>query len=192
MKYRIFVLFLLIFFQTLPVFAHATEPRLEINIDRIIPGGVIDVRGVGFDYEAVITLTLIGSQGEVALGEIAADTEGVFLKIVTLPSDLPEGTYYFRGVSPHHYTLSPALTVQGNAIPAESEEERWDEEDYLPYAIPTYPPGVIPGVVMTPTVTGAPLEISPSSSRSSTNLLYLAGLMVVAVFMVFTFLRRKS
>jgi hypothetical protein len=176
-------------------FAHAGEPRLEINVDRILPGGIVDVRGVGFDYEDAVTLTLIGPQGELALGEVTADTEGVFIHIVTLPTDLAEGTYYFRGVTTHHYTLSPALTVQGNAIPAEGEgeEERWEEEDQLPFAIPTYPPGVVPGVASTPApIAAAPVDASPVSSGLSTNILILAGLMVVVAVLMFGFMRKKN
>ena len=71
-------------------FAHAEEPRLEISVDRILPGGIVDVRGVGFDYEDVVTLTLIGAQGELPLGEVVADTEGVFIHIVYV-------TYRSRG-----------------------------------------------------------------------------------------------
>ena len=178
-----------------PAFAHATEPRLEINIDRIIPGGVIDVRGVAFDYEEIVTLTLLGAQSEFPLGEVVADTEGIFLQTVTLPSDLAEGIYYFRGVTTHHYTLSPALTVQGNAIPAEGEEEeRWEEEEYLPYAIPTFPPGVVPGVVTAsaPIATAVPVQAPSVSSGLSTNILILIGLMVLVVLVVIALGKKRA
>jgi hypothetical protein len=194
MKRRIIVLFLLIFLQCTSAFAHATEPRLEINIDRIIPGGIIDLRGVAFDYEAMVTLTLIGAQGELPLGEVTADTEGVFIHIVTLPADLAEGTYYFRGVSTHHYTLSPALTVQGNAIPpeGEGEEERWEEEEYLPFPIPTYPPGVIPGAVPGATQF-VPVEAPPTPvSGLNTTIWIIVGLMVVVVILGIVFVKKKT
>ena len=200
MKFTSFVAFLLLItillisvIPTRNAFAHATEPRIEINIDRIMPGGVLDLRGVAFDYEEVVTLTLIGTQGEFSLGEITADAEGIFLHIVKLPTDLAEGTYYFRGVTTHHYVISPALTVQGNAIPAEGEgeEERWEEEDQLPFAIPTYPPGVVPGAAPGATQS-VPVEAPPApSSGLNGNLWLLAGLMVLVVFLVVGFMRRK-
>ena len=174
------------------VFAHAYEPRLEINVDRILPGGIVDVRGVGFDYDELVTLTLIGAQGELGLGDVSADTEGVFLHIVTIPIDLTEGAYYFRGVTSHHYVISPALTVQGNAIPAEGEEERWEEEEYLPYAIPTYPPGVVPGAAPGATQS-VPVEApSTTSSGLNANIWIIAGLMVLVAFLVIGFMRRKT
>ena len=192
MKFRIIVLTILfLLLSPASVFAHATEPRLEINIDRIIPGGLVDLRGVAFDYEAIVTLTLIGAQGELPLGEVTADTDGVFIHIVTLPTDLAEGTYYFRGVSTHHYTLSSALTVQGNAIPAEGEgeEERWEEEDPLPYAIPTYPPGVVPGAAPGATQS-IPVEATPASNQNW-MIFAIGALMVIGISILLSF-KRKS
>ena len=193
MKIRIILPALLFFFlPPLSVHPHATEPRLEINIDRSIPGGIIDLRGVAFDYDEVVTLTLIGTQSELAFGEVMADTDGIFLYIVTLPADLAEGTYYFRAVTSHHYVISPALTVQGNAIPVEGEEERWDEEEYLPYAIPTYPPGVIPGAAPGATQS-VPVEAPSARSLGlNTNLWVLAALMVLVVALVCAFMRKKA
>ena len=188
MKIRIISIFILVvLFQSSAVLAHPTEPRLEVNVDRILPGAVVDVRGVGFDYEEVVTLTLIGAQSEFPLGEVVADTEGVFLQIVTLPSDLAEGTYYFRGVTTHHYTLSPALTVQGNAIPAEGEgEERWEEEDPLPYAIPTYPPGVVPGATQS-----IPVEATPAPNQNWV-MLAMATLTVIGISILLGFRRKRQ
>ncbi len=192
MKRRIIVLILLIFFQFRSAFAHATEPRLEINIDRIMPGGIIDLRGVAFDYEEVISITLIGGQSELPFGEIIADTEGIFLHIVTLPIELAEGTYYFRGVTTHHYVLSPALTVQGNAILPEGEEERWEEEDYLPFPIPTYPPGVIPGLAPGSTQS-IPVEATPvTASELNLNLWTLAGFIFLVAIFVIGIMRRNK
>ena len=69
-----------------PAFAHGDEPRLEISSDRLNPGGVIDVRGVDFEFEEVVTLALIGAEVEIPFGEVRADTEGIFLQIVTFRS----------------------------------------------------------------------------------------------------------
>ena len=75
--------------------AHSTQPRLEINVERLNPGGIVDVRGVSFGMEESVTLTLISSSAEIPLGEMPSDAEGEFLHIAVLPSDLAEGTYYF-------------------------------------------------------------------------------------------------
>jgi hypothetical protein len=176
MNHRIvlFALFLL-FHSSSTVYAHPIEPRLEINIDRIIPGGVVDVRGVGFDYEEVVTLALIGPQAELALGEVIADTEGVFLNSVSLPLDLTEGTYYFRGITTHHYTISPPLTVQGAPIPEGDNQESRDREDALLAPMPTFPPPVV-----TAPVPQVQVEAAPASS-GNLILLALAALTVIGI-----------
>lgn len=47
-------------FSIQPVLAHGDEPRIEISVGRINPGGVIEVRGVDFEYEETATLALVG------------------------------------------------------------------------------------------------------------------------------------
>ena len=183
------VIYALLFTST--VYAHATEPRLEINIDRIIPGGVIDVRGVGFDYEEVVRLTLIGSQGELDLGEVTADLEGIFLNIVTLPSDLLEGTYYFRGVTTHHYTISPPLTVQGTAILDGEDQEARDWDDVMLAPMPTFVPGVVPGSPPQQPAPTGPAQELPTSSSLPSNMFILAVLMVFVIILLFGMLRRR-
>ena len=193
MKIRISLIFILvILIQSFSVSAHSDEPRLEISVDRMIPGGVIDVRGVAFDYEEVVTLTLIGAQSELPFGEVIADIEGVFLHTVTLPIELAEGTYYFRGITSHHYIINPALTVQGNAIlsEGEDEEERWEEEDYLPYAIPTYPPGVVPGVV-TGATQSIPVETTPAPNQNWV-IFALAALTIISISILLVFRRKHQ
>lgn len=129
-----------------PALAHGGEPRLEINVERINPGGTVDVRGVEFDYEQTVALYLERTGIVVQLGEAVTDPEGVFLHIVVVPADLPQGVYYVRAVTSHHDVLSPALTVQGSPILEEGggQGER-DEDDGLLAPMPTYAPGVVPG-----------------------------------------------
>src|SRR6266498_4413088 len=109
----LFIVVLLSLFVVPGASAHNGRPRLEINVERIQPGGVLDVRGVEFDYEQSVTLYLERKGIVVQLGEAVTDLDGVFLQIVVLPVDLPEGVYDVRAVTSHHDVLSPALTVQG-------------------------------------------------------------------------------
>ena len=85
-------------------------------MERLHPGEVVNLRGVSFEMDIIVTVTLLGSVVEVPLGEIISNGEGEFTHIVALPADLVEGTYYFRAVTSHHYVLSPPLTVWGTAI----------------------------------------------------------------------------
>jgi hypothetical protein len=165
-----------------PSLAHGGEPRLEINVERINPGGVLDVRGVEFDYEQSVTLYLERTGIVVQLGEAVTDLEGVFLHVVVVPTDLPEGVYNIRAVTSHHDVLSPALTVQGSPILGEGGGQgARDEDDGLLAPMPTF----APGVSSTPLPQTAALE-PPVSTRSSTTLIYsiLAGLVILALLSI--------
>lgn len=124
------------------VSAHASQPRVEISVERLNPGGVVNVRGVSFGMDDVVSLMLLGSNVETPLGEVIADGEGEFLQIVVLPTDLTEGTYYIRATTSHHQVLSPPLTVWGTAIVEGGGQGERDEDDALLAPMPTYAPGV--------------------------------------------------
>ena len=175
-------------FAVSPVLAHGDEPRLEISSDRMNPGGVIEVRGVDFEFEEVVALALIGPELEIAVGEIAADTEGVFLHIATLPVDLKEGAYYFRAITDDHEILSPVLLVQGPAIMNEEGggQGQRDEDDGLLAPMPTFAPGVSP--------TQPAQSASPTAPVSNGNqkIITISILVVVGIFMVFGFRRMKK
>jgi hypothetical protein len=167
--------------------AHGRTPRLEISVERMNPGGVVDVRGVEFDYEEVVTLYLERQGIVIELGQIVADLEGIFIHIIVLPVDLPAGEYKIRGVTDHHDVLSPVLTVQGPAILSEEggQGER-DEDDGLLAPMPTYAPGVVPGGVVPTKSVGQPIpEETPVSRRSPMLLLGLSILLVLAVLFIF-------
>jgi hypothetical protein len=123
--------------------AHGRTPRLEISAERMNPGGVLDIRGVEFDYEELVTLYLERQGIVVPLGEVNADLEGIFIQTIVLPADLPAGNYTIRGVTEHHDVLSSSFSVQGPAIAGEGggQGER-DDADGLLAPMPTYAPGL--------------------------------------------------
>ena len=170
------------------VFAHNQTPRVEISLERLHPGEVVDVRGVSFEMDEPVTLTLIGSGVEVPLGEVLSNGEGEFLHIVQLPSDLVEGAYYFRAVTNHHFVISPPLTVWGTAVSEGGGQGLRDEDDGLLAPMPTFPPAV--ATVSAPVVS-APAEDLPASSGLRTNTVVLAAVMVLAIILVFGMLRRR-
>jgi len=175
----LFIVVLLSLFVVPDASAHSGRPRLEINVERIQPGGVLDVRGVEFDYEQTVTLYLERKGILVQLGEAVTDLDGVFLQIVVLPVDLPEGVYNVRAVTSHHDVLSPALTVQGPAILSEGggQGER-EEDDGLLAPMPTF----APGVSSTPVPQTAAVN-PPTPSGMSPVLIYsiLLGVGIVAL-----------
>lgn len=123
--------------------AHNTIPRVEISMERLHPGEVVDIRGVSFGMDDSVTLTLIGSGVDVSFGDVLASGEGEFTYIAVIPSDLVEGPYYFRAVTSHHYVLSPPLTVWGTAFTEGGGQGLRDEDDGLLAPMPTFPPAVV-------------------------------------------------
>jgi hypothetical protein len=186
------IIFCLSFFIVPKASAHGRTPRLEISVERINPGGVVDIRGVEFDYEEVVTLYLERQGIVIELGQIVADLEGIFIHIIVLPVDLPAGEYMIRGVTEHHDVLSPVLTVQGPAILSETGSQGGrDEDDGLLAPMPTYAPGVVPGGVVQPTaVVQQPVpEQIPTFARSPALLIGLFVLLMLAVFFTFRWRR---
>ena len=151
--------------------AHNKVPRVEISIERLHPGEVVDVRGVSFGMDDTVKLALIGSGVDVAQGEILANAEGEFTHIAVLPADLVEGTYYFRAVTSHHFVLSPPMTVWGTAITEGGSQGPRDEDDGLLAPMPTFPPAVVT----------APLPESPEATPASGRNLILLALGILAV-----------
>ena len=178
------ILFVLIFAQ--PVSAHGNEPRLEINPERLNPGAVLDIRGVDFDFEEEITLTLVSPQTEIPFGTVLADAEGVFLLSITLPVDVPEGTYVVWGTTDDHKVESPPITVSGAAIVEGGEGER-SEDDLLLAPMQTY----APGFSSTPLPEAAAVESPPSEAEGSNPYLLwtIAG---VGVILVVAYIRMKK
>ena len=169
--------------------AHSTQPRLEINQERLNPGGIVDVRGVSFGMEESVTLTLISSNAEIPLGEMLSDAEGQFLHIAALPVDLAEGTYYFRGVTSHHFVLSPPLTVWGTAVAEGGGQGLRDDDDGLLAPMPTVAPAA--AATLLPTLQLEPTPVSVSNRNLSAPIA-LAVIGVVIVAIVFAVKRKNS
>ena len=169
--------------------AHNKVPRVEISIERLHPGEVVDVRGVSFGMDDDVTLSLIGSGVDVSLGDILANGEGDFTYIAVLPADLVEGTYYFRAVTSHHYVLSPPLTVWGTAIAEGGGQGPRDEDDGLLAPMPTFPPAVV-------TAPASSLQTDPTpasvSNRNIPALIALTGIGIVVAVIVFALKRKNS
>lgn len=197
-KALIFLQYLLIFTFALwfarPVSAHGGEPRLEISVERVNPGGVVDLRGVEFDYEQSVTLYLERTGIVVQLGEVVTDLEGVFIYFAVLPVDLPEGVYNVRAETTHHSVLSPALTVQGPPILGEGGGQgQRDEADPLLAPMPTFAPGVVPGGVLQPTAATASQQVLLETvAATNWNAIYLISIILFSIGIVVWFSRRFS
>lgn len=176
---------LLAFLVTQTVSAHGDDPRIEINTDKLNPGSVLDIRGVDFEFEEAVTVSLSGAQSEISFGTVLADVEGVFLLFITLPVDLPEGTYVIRATTDDHVVESPPITVSGMAIMEGGGQGERAEEDALLAPMPTYAPGVSSTAVPQAVV----VESEPAPDSSSP--LLLGAIAVIGIILVFAFIRIK-
>ena len=186
---------LLTFLLVQPASAHNTQPRVEISTERTNPGTVVDVRGVSFGMEDVVTLALIGSTVEYPLGEMLANAEGEFTYIAVLPPDLVEGSYYFRATTSHHWVISPPIAVWGTAITEGGEQGPRDEDDGLLAPMPTRevpaPAAQVASAVSTPVVL-VPGEETAVSAGWSANILMLVFLMGIVAVVLLVLGRKKS
>lgn len=166
-----------------PAFAHGTEPRLEISVERINPGGVLEVRGVDFDYDELIILSLTRSTIQIPLNEVTADVEGVFTQVIVLPPDLPTGEYNFRAKSEHHTVMSPTIKVWGAAVENNESNSIQDQSDVQFGLIPTFAPAVVPENGSLPVAEPVTSSVPPAQNSS---ILFMLSFLVVVGLLVFT------
>lgn len=168
--------------------AHNTQPRVEISKERLNPGEVIDVRGVSFDMDEPVTLTLLASGVEIPMGEALSDAEGDFLQILVLPADLTEGTYYIRATTNHHWVMSPPLTVWGTAVVEGGGQGLRDDDDGLLAPMPTA--GVSAPALQPTPVSAVALE-EPATALSIPNLAALMAVLAVFILILGVGLRKR-
>jgi methionine-rich copper-binding protein CopC len=165
-----------------PALAHGDEPRLEISAESLNPGDLLEIRGVDFEFEEAITLSFVGAQVEIPLGVVIADTEGVFQIGVTLPADLPPGTYTVHVRTDDHVVKSPVINVWGSADLGGGEEGPWEEGDGLLAPMPTSVPAV-----STPVGQAESSESTPDQNSIPPIgwiVLVLGGILIVAIIRV--------
>jgi len=182
-----FFIFLFTLLFTEPALAHGGEPRLEISVERINPGGVVEVRGVDFDYDEVVALSLMRSSIQIPLNDVTTDVEGIFTQVVVLPTDLPPGEYNFRARSDHHLITSPTIIVWGAAIQDQESSAIQDQSDMQFGPVPT----IVPGAASTPVPQTSALEL-PVSKNNPRTLIYsvLAGIIILALLSIRILKRR--
>lgn len=168
-----------------PVSAHGNAPRLEINLERINPGGTLEMRGVDFEYETEIALKLVGSQVDISLGTVSSDVDGIFVHNLVLPTDLPEGAYVVCATTYDHVIYSPTFTVWGAAISNAEENGIRDQSDVQLEPLPSRVPGM-----PTQTFDSAPMPVNPPAA-SKYRLLPLLGGLVVGAALLLAWIRQR-
>ena len=183
--FAIFI-FLIALIFTQPVSAHGEEPRIEISAERLNPGSVLDIRGVAFEADEEIVLSLVGSYIKVPLGTFIADTEGILLATITLPVNLAEGTYVIHATTDDHVLDSPQFTVFGSAELGEGEEQR-EEDDALLAPMPTFAAAVPTSIAQSIAVVE---NVAPKNTLRP--VVWIAAAIGIVVMLGLLFRGRKS
>lgn len=135
--------------------AHDGPPRRALNVERLNPGGTLEVRGVNIAPEQPITLSLIGSGAEFALGTAVGDIHGDFVVGVRVPAEALTGAYTVRAFGSNRVIVGAPLTLLGSA--AEEGGEQRDQDEPLLAPMPRAQPAA-PVVAASPAVAAAPQE----------------------------------
>ena len=108
--------------------AHGGVPTLQLNTDRINPGGTVELRGDMTGDEPVDLSLQAGDGSTLALGSIETDWEGHFVAALTMPLDVAAGTYVVRVKSPFEEATTkivvagPPLAQEGDGQPLGRDE----------------------------------------------------------------------
>ncbi len=171
--FSIILALLLVFLPGIGAYAHDDLVRIEVSPERLNPGGVLELRGVGFEPEATIQLSLVGAAGVTNLGELSSDAQGEFTQISSIPVDLPEGIYHVRAKSSEHEVISPAITIQGSAVIQDQQDHAVLENDSLLAPIPT--------PMFDPQSEVKSMSITPEHQPSKVLLIILVVLVMMAL-----------
>ena len=89
------------------------NPEIIITPNPAAAGATIEIEGEGFEEDEVVSLTLEGISGDIALGTAATDAEGNFQLNVTLPDAATPGSYRIRAQGADASALADFRISQG-------------------------------------------------------------------------------
>jgi hypothetical protein len=183
----LFIVFLFLYAMSAVqrVSAHGDDPRIELSAEQLNPGAVLDLRGVDFERDAEVILTLVGAPTQIPFGSVLTDGEGIFQLTITLPADLPEGTYVIRAASTDHVLDSPQFVVSGSADLGTGEQRELEEPLLAP--MPT-----VPAIAATAVPQSAQPTEAVAEQNSAAPFLWIAAGVVVAVLSGFLIGLKRS
>jgi hypothetical protein len=183
MKFRFFALVaILIASGVAPVRvrAHAEDARLEISAERLNPGGTLELRGVDFEPEESVALTLSGQDVSVVLAPTVADVDGIFVYLVALPIDLAAGTYVVLAVSGDDSVSSPPFFVSGEPVPSEDDGGRREQAEPLLAPLAEFPQATPdPGSQSVPQAQDSTSRLTPVLAAAAVGFILLLALVVL-------------
>lgn len=174
--------------DTAAVRAHDETTRLEAAPSHVAAGGVIDLRGVGFAPDQVVSFRLMEADGPgVELGTGVADPEGVVTATVVIPLGTVPGARVVRALAIDGDPID--LTLQVTVADLGGGEQRAEEEPLvvpMPSLLPasaTDVPGAVPATMGT-AATGSSGSATPPSESAS--VLPLPGIVAASLVILLT------
>jgi hypothetical protein len=157
------------------VSAHGGIPTLQLQTDRINPGGFVELRGDMTGDEPVELSLQAGDGSTLALGSIQTDWEGHFVTSVVIPPDVAAGTYIISVSSPFEEATTKIIVAGPPLLPeAEGQPLGHDEALAGPITGPSAPAGQ-----------GATQWTPPPGADSTARV--IGAVIVVALVLVFAF-----
>ena len=100
------------------------NPTVRVDPNPVAFGGEVTIEGEEFEEETEVSLVLEGVLGEISLGTVTTDSEGMFSLTVTLPSTAAPGSYRIRAVAPEDVAVVDVRIQEGEggAAPAAEHE----------------------------------------------------------------------
>lgn len=100
------------------------NPEVKVEPNPAPFAGDVTIEGEGFEEEAEVSLTLQGVLGEISLGSVTTDSEGMFSLTVDLPSTATPGSYRIRAVGPDDVAIADVRIqeAEGGAAPPAAHE----------------------------------------------------------------------
>lgn len=100
------------------------NPTVWVEPNPVAFGGEVTIEGEEFEEETEVSLVLEGVLGEISLGTVTTDSEGMFSLTVALPSTATPGSYRIRAVGADDVAVADVRILEaegGTAPPAEHE-----------------------------------------------------------------------
>lgn len=166
------------------VAAHGGKATLQLAVGQVNPGGTLDVRGdlLG-EGHVEMRLVAIAGGASILIGTAEADAEGHFQAFLTVPSDLPAGSYAVQALAGIDKASAP-IVIAGPALSDGEQGQQPGQEEGLVAPVATAPPidrQPLERLATATTVPASPIEIAVE---------LLIGL--IAAVALGTFVRRRS
>ena len=143
--------------------AHEGGPRLILEPNRVNPGGVVLIRGEDLGLDEAMQVSLVGDAGRADLVAVTTDGQGHFTVAVTMPIEVPVGTYAIQAATASGMTIQNLVHLEGAPIIDPGGAPPGQDEGFPAQPGASGSPAAAP--VVAPVASAAPLASAGSPLR---------------------------